>query len=37
MKRYAVYDGHSAEADIRWLTPAQVVELRHQGYYVREL
>ncbi len=36
MKKYRVYDGQSEEAQIMWLTEAQAVEYRRQGYYVTE-
>lgn len=36
-KQYRVYNGHSAEAQILWLTEAEAVEYRRNGYYVTEL
>lgn len=36
-KQYRVYDGHSASAQILWLTESQVIEYRHNGYYVTEV
>ncbi len=37
MKQYKIYDGHSQEARIMWLTESQAVEYRRQGYYVTEV
>lgn len=34
--KYKVYDGHSPEAQIMWLTDSQASEYRRQGYYVTE-
>lgn len=36
MKKYRVYDGHSAEAEILCLTESQAIEYRRKGYYVAE-
>lgn len=37
MKKYRVYDGVAGhEAEIMWLTDAQAVQYRRDGYYVTE-
>jgi len=36
-KKCSVYDGCSPEAEILWLTPAEIVEYRRAGYYVIEM
>lgn len=37
MKKYRVRKGTEDEGRILWLTEAQVVEYRRQGYYVTEV